>query len=81
MSIVSTHQQTSAAAKEFRQRTVATTDEVVVLCPKCKTFETLWFTSGRLMKTQEFRQEDRGVYHNCGSNKPCLLLPHFLKEG
>jgi ABC-type sulfate transport system substrate-binding protein len=73
MSIFSPQQQKCAAGEEFRQRTAAIADEVAALCPKCKTFETLWFTNGRLVKAQKFRQEDGGVYHNCGSNKPCLL--------
>ena len=81
MSIVLAQQQKCGAAKEFRQRAAPTMDEVVALCPKCKTFETLWFTSGRLNKTQKFRQEDGGIYHDCGSNRPCLLLPRFLKGG
>ncbi len=81
MSIVLAQQQECGAAKEFRHRTVAITDEVVVLCPKCKTFETLWITSGRLNKTQKFRQEHGGIYHDCGSEEPCLLLPRFLKGG
>ena len=56
-------------------------NSVVVLCPKCKTFETLCITSGRLNKTQKFRQEDGGIYHDCSSNRPCLLLPSFLEGG
>jgi len=64
-----------------QDRAAPITDEVVVLCPKCKTFETLCITSGRLNKTQKFRQEYGGVYHDCGSEEPCLLLRRFLKGG
>jgi len=80
MSIASVQQQKSDAVKELEQRTAVITDEAVALCPKCKTFETVWFTSGRLNKTQKFRQEDTGVYHDCGSKYPCFLLLRFQRR-
>jgi len=80
MFIISVQRQKSDAVKELKQRTAAIMDEAVALCPKCKTFETVWFTSGRLNKTRKFRQEDTGVYHDCGSKYPCLLLPRFQRR-
>ena len=52
-------------------------EEVVVLCPKCKTFETVWLTKGVIVKTQKFSQEDDHIFHDCGSNEPCRLLRRF----
>jgi len=52
-------------------------EEVVVLCPKCKTFETVWLTNGVIVKTQKFTQEDDRIFHDCGSDEPCRLLRRF----
>jgi hypothetical protein len=46
-------------------------DEVIVVCPKCKTLETLWLSAGFLMPTRKFRQSGSQVYHDCGSIEPC----------
>ena len=54
---------------------VVTMEEVGVFCPKCKTFETLWFIPGVAIRAQRFRQEGDRIYHDCGSDKPCRLLP------
>jgi hypothetical protein len=51
-------------------------DEVIVVCPKCKTLETLWFSAGFLVPTRKFRQHGNRVYHDCGSAEPCSLY-HF----
>ena len=51
-------------------------DEVIVVCPKCKTLETLWLSAGLLVPTRKFRQSGRQVYHDCGSNEPCTFY-HF----
>jgi hypothetical protein len=51
-------------------------DEVIVVCPKCKTLETLWFSSGFLVPTRKFRQYGNQVYHDCGSTEPCTFY-HF----
>lgn len=48
-------------------------DEVMALCPLCKTFETLWFTGSRLVQTRKFIQYGDKVYHDCGSDEPCSL--------
>lgn len=69
--------------KKLRQNRAAEIEEeeLVAFCPNCKTFETLWFTSDGLIKTQKFSQEGSQVYHDCGGNEPCRLLPCFLKKG
>jgi len=55
--------------------------EIICSCPNCKTFETLWFKGDVLTPTRRFRQEPDGrVYHNCGSDKPCRLIPRFIGE-
>ena len=33
------------------------------------------------MQTRKFAQRDARVYHDCGSNEPCRLLPRFLNKG
>ncbi|UCH42446.1 MAG: hypothetical protein JSW16_06415 [Dehalococcoidales bacterium] len=52
-------------------------EEVVVFCPKCKTFETVWLTKGVIVRTQKFTQEDDRIFHDCGSNEACRLLRRF----
>ena len=49
------------------------TDEVVAFCPKCKTLETLYLSSGQLTPTRKFGQNNSHIYHDCGSIKPCQL--------
>ena len=51
-------------------------DEVIVVCPKCKTLETLWLSAGLLVPTRKFRQSGHKVYHDCGSDEPCTFY-HF----
>ena len=51
-------------------------DEVIVVCPKCKTLETLWFSAGLLVPTRKFRQRGGRVYHDCGTTEPCTFY-HF----
>lgn len=60
------------SAKEVRQSR-ASADELVAFCPKCKTFETVFFSDGGLMQTRKFIQEDARIYHDCGSREPCRL--------
>ena len=74
-------QQESSATKEAQQPPIPGTEELIAFCPKCKTLETLWFTRGALVQTRKFAQKDARVYHDCGSNEPCRLLPSFLNEG
>ena len=67
----------SGIAGEVKLSTVASVDEHVVLCPKCKTFETLCFDRDGLIKTRKFFQLDNHVYHDCGSPEPCRLYRIF----
>jgi hypothetical protein len=48
-------------------------NEVMVFCPSCKAFETIWFTRGVLNNTRKFTQYGSHIYHDCGSNGPCRL--------
>jgi hypothetical protein len=73
MARVFTHKQNPYITKEFRQGRVLNTQELIAFCPKCKAFETLWFTGDGLIQTRKFNQEDTRVYHDCGSNEPCRL--------
>jgi hypothetical protein len=81
MSTVRTQSQKSNVTGEARQRMTPATDEILAFCPKCKTFETLWFVGGELVHTQKFNQDGTQIYHNCGSEEPCRLFPYFLKKG
>ncbi len=47
--------------------------ELVVLCPGCKTLETLWFNNRVLMQTRKFNQQGEPVFHGCGTPGPCRL--------
>jgi hypothetical protein len=60
-----------------RHNPVDSMDEIVALCPKCKTMETLWLIRGKLSRTQKFIQENDAIYHTCGSTEPCRLLARF----
>jgi len=80
MAIVRIQSQKSNVTREARQRMTPATDEILAFCPKCKTFETLWFVEGVLVRTQKFNQDGAQIYHNCGSEEPCRLLPYFIKK-
>ena len=47
--------------------------EVMVFCPSCKAFETVWFTQNVLNQTRKFTQYGNHIYHDCGSTAPCRL--------
>jgi hypothetical protein len=47
--------------------------EVMVFCPACKSFETIWFNRGSLNNTRKFTQYGNHIYHDCGSAEPCRL--------
>jgi hypothetical protein len=51
--------------------------EFLVVCPKCKTMETLLFIDGHLLMNRKFSERDNGVYHDCGSVQPC----RFFRNG
>jgi len=63
----------STAIEEGKRKNVVNTSELIAFCPKCKAFETLWFTGDGLIQTRKFSQEDVRIYHDCGSNEPCRL--------
>ncbi len=48
-----------------------TPNEFVVICPKCKTIETLLFSGGHLLENRKFSERNGSVYHDCGSAAPC----------
>ena len=72
--------QESDGTEEAGQSTATTTGEIIAFCPKCKTVETLWFVGDVLTQTRKFTQKDVRVYHDCGSNEPCRLLPCLLRK-
>jgi hypothetical protein len=49
------------------------TDEVMALCPACKSFETVYLNNDKLIKNRKFTQFGSHIYHDCGSNIPCRL--------
>jgi hypothetical protein len=76
MSVVLAQQHVQNDMEENGQDICSSIDEVIVVCPKCKTLETLWFSAGLLVPTRKFRQSGRQVYHDCGSDEPCCFY-HF----
>ena len=76
MSVVLAQQHVQGVMEENGQDICSSLDEVIVVCPKCKTLETLWFSAGLLVATRKFRQSGRQVYHDCGSDEPCCFY-HF----
>ena len=56
--------------------------ELVASCPKCKTFETLYFKGEVMESAKRFTQKGDGkVYHDCaGPEVPCRLFPRFPGE-
>jgi len=85
MSVVTVRQKKTGTGKsgdteKIWQNTVASTDEILAFCPKCKTFETLCFVRDKLIRTQKFNQQDGHVYHNCGSDLPCRLISSLWKR-
>jgi hypothetical protein len=76
MSLALAQQHVQNDIQENGQDINSALDEVIVVCPKCKTLETLWLSAGLLVPTRKFRQSGRQVYHDCGSNEPCTFY-HF----
>jgi len=58
----------------LRTTTRLAISELVVCCPKCKTFETLTFTQDGTIRTRKFSQENSHIYHDCGSTEPCRVF-------
>ena len=49
-------------------------------CPGCLTFETLWICGKKMEASRRFRQDSKGIYHECGCRLPCRIYPKFLEE-
>ena len=71
---------TTALAKEIVQisgRTGvianSTIEEVTVLCPECKAFQTVFLIGNQLMRTRKFSQSNGQIFHDCGAKTPCRL--------
>ncbi len=47
--------------------------EVLVVCPNCKTMETLLWSEGHFFLNRKFSETEDGLYHNCGSKHPCRV--------
>jgi hypothetical protein len=62
-----------ASTAPVRGAAIKRTGELMVFCPWCKSFDTVWFDDGTLMSPRKFRQEGDRVYHDCGSDRPCRL--------
>ena len=76
MSIVLAQHDVLSVIEEHSPDMCSSFDEVIVVCPKCKTLETLWLSAGFLIPTRKFRQRGNKVYHDCGSMEPCSFY-HF----
>jgi predicted nucleic-acid-binding Zn-ribbon protein len=74
MSIVLTQPQISSTGRKSRPIIAAEANEFIVVCPKCGTLETVWFTQdGLLVPTRKFSQYGARLYHDCGAGTPCHL--------
>jgi hypothetical protein len=47
--------------------------EFLVVCPKCKTMETLVSIGGHFLTNRKFIEREDGIFHNCGSIVPCRI--------
>ena len=81
MSTIKTRSQASVDNQNITPNMMVGTNEVLAYCPRCKTFETLWFNGEVMVRTRKFSQHDGHVYHDCNSEEPCRLFPYFLKKG
>ena len=60
-------------AIKIKTSTSAMAEELIALCPGCKTMETVYFSNGQLISTRKFSQDDGHIFHDCSSNQPCRL--------
>jgi len=74
-----TQQKEITRARNEIPQDMASSEELVALCPECKSFETLWFNGNQMIHTRKYVQIGRRVYHDCGSEEPCRLLTRFQK--
>ncbi len=49
-------------------------EERVALCPKCKAFQTVFFSGPALMETKKFYQKGDQIFHDCGATEPCRMF-------
>ena len=68
----------SVVGKQIQSHTLAgeaetESDEVMIFCPACKAFETVWVNKGKLNQNRKFTQFGNHIFHDCGSNTPCRL--------
>jgi hypothetical protein len=68
----------STVAERIQSRTIEAesekeSNEIMIFCPACKTFETVCFNKGKLIQNLKFTQFGNHVYHDCGVNTPCNL--------
>lgn len=78
MSSVITSKRQFTATQEDYDNPSKHMSEVTAICPNCKTMETLWFIGHSLVQTRKFSQQGNRVFHDCGSEEPCRLLPRLL---
>ncbi len=72
--VITTSRKSKQETIDKTMRGITRISEVVVFCPTCKTMETVWFANGWLVHTRKFTQDNKRVYHDCGSNEPCRLF-------
>lgn len=68
----------SVVGKQIQSHTMAgesetESNEVMIFCPACKAFETVWVNKGKLNQNRKFTQFGNHIFHDCGSNTPCRL--------
>jgi hypothetical protein len=68
----------SKVAPRIQSRTIEAesekeSEEIMIFCPACKAFETVWFNKGELTQNRKFTQFGSHVYHDCGVNILCRL--------
>ncbi len=76
MSVVLTQPLKCNSTKEIGHR-IATENEFIIFCPKCKAFETVCLIENMLVPTKKFSQVGARIYHDCGSKEPCCLYRTF----
>jgi hypothetical protein len=68
----------SKSALQIQLRTIEAesekeSDEIMTLCPACKTFEAVWFNKGQLIQNRKLTRFGSHIYHDCDANMPCRL--------
>jgi hypothetical protein len=69
-----TKPQVTSTVRKKHPIIAADANEVIIVCPKCGTIETVWFNEDSLLvPTRKFRQYGARIYHDCGAGTPCQL--------